>query len=81
VYAGSPGPLPNAAFPKFETPVTPTGATEVDSDNVLPAWSKNTATTPVTVGPIRGYRNDMFVYPIQVITNADPSNIHGLVQA
>jgi hypothetical protein len=80
VYAGSAGPLPNAAFPKFETPVT-IAAGDLDAENVQPAWSMNTATTPANVGPIRGYRNDLFVYPIQNLAAADTTNNHGLIQA
>lgn len=56
-----PGPELPSSFPLFKTLTSPT-ALELESvGQIKSSWSTNSYST--TVGPIRGYRNGLMVFP------------------
>lgn len=63
------GPTIQSGYPKFGTLVAPatTDQTKDAAHNVLEKYSlKGTA----TIGPLRGYRNDLVVFPTQKVSKA-----------
>ncbi len=63
--AATPGPTPAAAtFPKFATPVDPTGTTV--SGNAVKSTYLVSGTT--ASGLYRAYRNDLIIFPTQSLT-------------
>ena len=53
------------AFPKFQTPVTPTLAADITNDHILANYVSSGTTL---AGNYRAYRNDLYVFPTQRLT-------------
>jgi hypothetical protein len=86
--AATPGPMPSTSFPKFDTVVVPTvtggsGNGFLDSDSAIDAtfYYPKAAATAITVGPVRGYRNDLTVFPTQALVASTTASTGGTVTA
>lgn len=70
-YASSatPGAIPTTTWPKFASPTAPStsSSTANAAGNVLSAYS---TANSVLIGPARGFRNNLVVFPTQSVVKA-----------